>query len=85
MIKNDSDVPLTNDDLEKTYKWNINNGLDENLDKCFVMLFSKYDLAFTPKFPFRINDQPLKYVENIRDLRVIFDPLFNFKLNMNDI
>ena len=79
----DDDIKLLNLDFQNIIRWNKKNGMELQLSKCVVLRFTKQ--VHFHKFSFKVDNFEIEYVDNIKDLGVIFDSKLDFKLHIHSI
>ena len=84
IIKSLSDCLQLQNDLNSIFSWCHKWKLDLNLSKCYVMNFS-LKRSRNIVFEYAFGTTKLKYVDEIKDLGVIFTPTLNFSNHVNYI
>lgn len=82
-INNVSDSEALQNDLNKLHKWSTENKLSFNINKCYVLQFTRKKNKIN--FTYRINENILSMVTEMRDLGVTYDLQLNFKTHMANI
>lgn len=82
-VNNHNDCRFIQQNLDKIYLWSIKNKLNFNIDKCFVLSFSRKKTHFN--YEYMMNKRALARVWEMRDLGVIFDTQLTFRSHINDI
>lgn len=70
-------------DLDRLYKWTLENKLGLNIDKCCTISFSNKTVP-TPAI-YNINNIQLSEVNTVKDLGVTFDTKLKFDAHINSI
>nr|CAI5854191.1 unnamed protein product [Callosobruchus analis] len=66
-------------DIETIFAWSISNQLELNLDKSFIVSYTrKYTIIM---FPYSMNNTTLKRQEEIRVFGIIFDQKMSFAVH----
>ena len=84
IIKSITDCIHLQNDLDAILKWCQLWKLDLNLSKCYVMNFS-LKRSRNIVFNYMLGNKTLKYVDEIKDLGVLFTPTLNFENHVNFI
>lgn len=78
-----SDCECLQQDINRIFKWSIDNKLYFNITKCSVLLFSR---SHTPiHHQYTLDSIPLQRVQEIRDLGVHFTADMNFRMHITKI
>jgi hypothetical protein len=83
-IENDNDSLILQNNLDKLYKWTLDNGMTLNIKKCAIISFCKKKTG-QRLFDYKINDETLKRTQYLRDLGLILDSSFSFKQHYDKI
>lgn len=83
-IKSLDDVRQLQMDINIISNWCRQNNLQLNIQKCFVMSFTRRNQATFQHFNYNINNIPLSRVETMKDLGVIFDSKLSFDAHINN-
>jgi hypothetical protein len=78
VIENVNDSIHLQEDLNILYDWCSSNGMSLNVKKCAIISFNRSNNVMHP-YDYRINNESLNQVTEIRDLGVIFDTKLTFK------
>ncbi|KAL1446370.1 hypothetical protein WDU94_006570 [Cyamophila willieti] len=82
-ISNIDDCILLQSDLDRFHRWLFSNGLQLTLSKCAVMNFSRRREPIT--FQYHLDSQPLRPVDQVKDLGVIIDPKLSFSDHLTNL
>ena len=81
-ILSDQDQISLQNDIDKLYKWSVDNGMNFHPDKCKVLAVTNkrltYELPFYEHF-YSLNGVLLDYVDTEKDLGVILNSTLNWK------
>lgn len=69
--------------LDTLFNWTNKNLLELNIDKCYVIYFSRGRIL--AEYAYSINNTLLKRITEIKDLGVVFDQQLTFKKHMQEI
>jgi len=72
-------------DLSKLHEWSVSNGMFLNVKKCATITFSRKRESTANLYEYKIDNECLKRVDQIRDLGVIFDSKLTFKQHVDKI
>lgn len=82
-VKGEEDAALIQEDLNSFYRWLNDHKLTLNVKKCKSITFSKKKHVIN--FDYKINNEKLIKVEQIRDLGVLFSSDLSFVSHINQI
>ena len=69
--------------LNRVYEWCVNNCMDLNIDKCYVVSFHRHKIR--PMLSYSIGGNFLSHVDQLCDLRVTFESSLSFSLHIKNI
>ena len=75
-IKSNIDTTNLQSDLDQLANWCVNNGMELNVKKCHLMVFSR--MRNVANQIYTINDYPLDTVSQVKDLGVVLDSNLSF-------
>jgi hypothetical protein len=82
-VNNLGDCRVLQENLNAFHDWCLENNLQLNANKCQVMRFYRIKQPFI--YGYELNDTPLKSVDEVRDLGVIFDRKLSFVPHIDNI
>jgi Reverse transcriptase (RNA-dependent DNA polymerase)/Endonuclease-reverse transcriptase len=82
-VSSHSDALRLQEAVDMLLKWCLVNELDLNINKCFVLSFSRQEVPLVHNY--LMENVPIKRVSSSRDLGVIFDSKMTFIPHMVDI
>jgi len=82
-INNVSDSEALQDDLNKLHRWSTENKLSFNINKCYVLQFTRKKTKIN--FAYKINENIVSMVTEMQDLGVTYDLQLSFKTHMVNI
>ncbi|KAG6452984.1 hypothetical protein O3G_MSEX007903 [Manduca sexta] len=82
-IKTTADIRTLQWDIDKIYRWCLQNNMHLNFDKCHFIKFSRKKNTFIANYT--IHNNPLSEVAYIKDLGIIFDRKINFKNHFDHV
>lgn len=83
IIKTERDCELLQEDIDRLYSYCVRNELFLNIDKCNIITFSRKSKKYDYKY--KINNEPIRRVTELRDLGVFLDEKLLFKSHIEKI
>lgn len=80
-----SDAIQLQQDIDKIFNWCARNNLQLNINKCFILSFTRRTHSTFQHFNYNINGTAINRINQIRDLGVMYDSKLTFENHINNI